>query len=146
MKTLIWLDDSRDPNSEKIDWLQYSPIGKDVDCIWIKSYKLFVHYIMTHGLPDAICFDHDLGKLKAEELRERGFDKKTARRIAKDEITGYDCALWLIDYCTNKKLPLPKWNIQSSNPVGKENIKKLLENYENLKSNNYEQNVQRIKI
>jgi len=43
--------------------------------------------------------------------------------------TGYDCAKWLVGYCIDKNLALPLWNIQSANPVGKENINSLLNNY-----------------
>lgn len=46
-----------------------------------------------------------------------------------DEKTGYHCAKWLVEYCMDNNAPLPKWNIHSANPVGKENIKMLLENY-----------------
>jgi len=113
MKKLIWLDDQRNPYS---NWIECSPIGKCVDIIWCKSYTEFIRWITDNGLPDAICFDHDLG----DEII--GFPS--------DEKTGYDCAKWLVRYCEDNDLKLPKWNIQSSNPVGKENIKSLLTNFE----------------
>jgi len=43
--------------------------------------------------------------------------------------TGYDCAKWLVNYCIDGNLILPKWNIQSSNPVGKDNINGLLTSF-----------------
>jgi len=58
MKTLLWLDDVRDPLTN--DWLNFSPIGKDVDVHWVTNYQEFVDWIMSYGLPDAVCFDHDL--------------------------------------------------------------------------------------
>ena len=30
-KTLLWLDDYRDPFDKKIDWMIFSPIGKDIN-------------------------------------------------------------------------------------------------------------------
>jgi len=110
MKTLIWLDDCRDPFAPGATWIEeYSPIGiEDVDVIWIDNYAHFIDYLYHNPLPDAICFDHDLG----------------------EEKTGYDCAKYLVDLCMNMHLKLPKWAIQSSNPVGKIDIDTLLKNYQ----------------
>ena len=108
-KVLLWLDDYRDPNKD--DWLNFSPIGKNVHIYWAKSFDDFTDYINEEGLPDAICFDHDLGD------------------ISNNEKTGYDCAKYLVNYCIFYNIDLPKWNVHSSNPVGKENINKLLTNY-----------------
>lgn len=107
MKTLLWIDDYRDPLDKKIDWLVFSPIGRDVDVHWVMSYQEFTDWIMIYGLPDAICFDHDLG----------------------EELNGYDCAKYLVDYCMKHQLDIPKYGIQSANTVGKENIDMLLKNY-----------------
>lgn len=107
MKTLIWLDDSRNPFDKEIDWLVFSPIGRDINVLWAQSYDQFVIYLLIYGLPDGICFDHDLGT----------------------ELTGYDCAKWLCSYCEMHGYKLPEYNIQSGNPVGKENIDKYLKNY-----------------
>lgn len=104
-KRLLWLDDIRDPMND--NWLSYSPIGKNVDVYWVKSYQEFVDWITNNGLPDGICFDHDLGEDK----------------------TGYDAAKWLVDYCIDQQLMIPRWNIQSSNPVGSINIDSILFNY-----------------
>lgn len=82
------------------------------------------------GLPDAICFDHDLGDCVELDARERGLSKKEARKLKQQEKTGMDCAKWLVDYCIDNKLKLPKWNVQSANPCGKENIISLLKSFE----------------
>ena len=113
-KTLLWLDDSRDPFRD--DWLNFSPIGKDIHVLWAKSYSEFIKTIIVDGIPDGICFDHDLG-----------FDEGNLERK-----TGYDCALWLILYCNKNKIELPLYNIQSSNSIGKERIDFLLKSYNNL--------------
>lgn len=105
MKKLLWLDDLRDPLDKNLDWLNYSPIGKEVEVFWLKNASEFKKWIADNGLPDAICFDHDLGE---------------------DTPSGYDCAKWLFDYCLDKKCLPPIWSCQSANPVGRENINKLL--------------------
>ena len=128
-KTLLWLDDWRNPWDEEIDWMVFSPIGRDVDVVWVKSYKQFTEWITTHGLPDAICFDHDLGKLTEVEMRKLGYSKKEAREKKNMELSGYDCAKWLVDYCMEKNTDIPVFNIQSSNGAGKLNIESYLNNY-----------------
>lgn len=107
-KKLLWLDDIRDPREN--DWLRYSPIGKEnVEMHWVLTEQEFKNWILQNGLPDAICFDHDLGT---------------------DNGDGYNCAKWLVDYCIQTKQKLPKYASQSANPVGKENILQLLQNFE----------------
>lgn len=109
-KLLLFLDDYRDPFDVKTDWLIFSPIGRNIDIHWVKNYQEFVNYINLNGLPDAICFDHDLG----------------------EEKTGYDCAKWLVEYCLDRNTLTPIYNIQSDNTVGKENIDMLFKNYNKL--------------
>jgi len=126
-RTLLWLDDVRNPVER--DWLVFSPIGRDVDVVWVKSYFEFTTWIEKNGLPDAICFDHDLGEDESIERVKRGFSKRQARILKKEAKSGMDCAKWLVEYCIDNKLSLPKYNIQSANPVGKENIDSLLKNF-----------------
>lgn len=111
LKTLLWLDDVRDPLKD--DWLVFSPIEQPFDVVWVKSYEQFCYTILLNGLPDAICFDHDI----------QSFDKLG------NEKTGYDAAKFLVNYCIDNNKELPLYNIQSANPVGKENIDSLLKNY-----------------
>lgn len=75
----------------------------------VRSYAEFVAYITEYGLPDFISFDHDLGL----------------------EENGYDCAKWLVNYCLDNDLRLPEFAVHSQNPVGKENISSLLNNFKN---------------
>lgn len=113
-KVLLWLDDVRDPHQN--NWLRYSPIPKPFNVVWVKRYRDFISHIEENGLPDAICFDHD--------IEDFHISKSTYK-----EKTGYDCAKWLVDYCLDTEEELPLYNIQSSNTAGKENIDKLLQNY-----------------
>lgn len=138
MKTLLWLDDIRDPLEE--DWLAFSPISKPYKLVWVKSYKEFTQWILKNGLPEGICFDHDLGDeyhWKETEEITPGTLLPTQHEILyedfKNELTGYHCAQWLINYHINNRafyeFTFPKWNIQSANSVGAENIKSVLNQY-----------------
>lgn len=126
MKTLLWLDDIRNPESG--NWLNYSPIHPPFKIIWAKNYQEFTDWINQNGLPDGICFDHDL---EPDEIDGDILDLKNAKiKFAK---TGYDCAKWLVDYCLDNNKMLPLFNIQSANPSGKENISSLLNNFKKYK-------------
>ncbi|WP_159039991.1 cyclic-phosphate processing receiver domain-containing protein [Christiangramia fulva] len=107
-KTLLWLDDRLNPMDTRMDWLSFSPVGREVEVIWVKNFHEFQNWICNYGLPKGICFDHDLGK---------------------DKPTGYDCAAWLIKYCTEHNKPLPLWSSQCADPAAKAKIKKLLKSY-----------------
>ena len=98
MKTLLWLDDFRNPRDY---------IKEDYKITWVKNYKEFCDYLNVNGLPDRVCFDHDLG----------------------EKMTGYDCAHVLVAYCCTNNLDIPEYSIQSSNVVGVDNIKGLLESW-----------------
>lgn len=73
----------------------------------VYDYEEFVAFIMQNGLPEFISFDHDLGLGK----------------------TGFDCAKWLVEFCIDNDLKLPEFFVHSQNPVGKENIEGLLNNF-----------------
>ena len=123
---LLWLDDIRNPLED--NWLVFSPITPN-EVIWVKSYNEFTRWININGLPEAICFDHDLGMEIALEARSKGMSKRASRKLKQEEKTGYDCAKWLVEYCMINNKELPLYNIQSANPVGKQNIQSYLENF-----------------
>jgi len=110
MKKLLWLDDIRNPFI--YTWLyQYAP-GFKGEVIWVKSYGEFIDWIQENGLPYMIAFDHDLG----------------------EDMSGFDCSKWLVDYCIDNNLDLPRWVVQSANPVGRDNINGLLNNFNKVRS------------
>lgn len=129
MKTLLWLDDIRDPK-ENIwhNWLATHNVNPfHYNITWVKTYGDFTKWVRKNGLPDVICFDHDLAdnwELRSESDVTKWFDM-----TENSEYTGYDAAKWLVEYCMDNDLDLPKWNIQSANPVGADNIRGLLNNY-----------------
>lgn len=108
MKTLIWLDDLREPTNQYLT--KYNPLDCNIDelnVIWVKTEKEFMQHIQTNGLPAGICFDHDLG----------------------DGGSGYECAKFIVEYCLSRNFDRPLYKIQSMNPVGKQAIDNLLFNY-----------------
>ena len=129
MKKLLWLDDLRDPFDTENDWLSFSPIGREVEVIWVKNSQEFKDWIIQNGLPDGICFDHDIASEHyTPEEYWSDYEASKAYQESRDykEETGLDCAKWLIDYCIDLELPLPLWTSQSANPVGRDNINNLL--------------------
>ena len=104
MKTLLWVDDARNPMED--DWMNFSPIGRNCKVIWAQSYQEAIDFLEKEW-PDAICLDHDLG----------------------EEKSGYDIAKYIVDRCIDEGKKLPEFASQSANPVGRENIITLLSNY-----------------
>jgi len=128
--TLLWLDDMRNPFID--NWLRdYAPRFIDEEVIWVRSYLEFTDWINTNGLPDMICFDHDLGEDVARDKVSNGLSKRQARIQKRETISGFECAKWLVDYCIDNNDELPQWSVQSANPVGRDNINGLLNNYRN---------------
>jgi len=111
-KTLLWLDDIRNPYMKYlwlINWApeyEYNQDGNH-EVIWVKSYTEFCEWISTFGIPDKIGFDHDLGTTK----------------------TGMDCVKWCSEYCMNNNELFPDYVVQSANPVGKLNMISYIENH-----------------
>lgn len=100
----LYLDDIRNPKTE----------GWTV----VRSYNEFVNFIKVNGIPDEVSFDHDLAFTDFDTSPTGEFQEKT----------GYDAAKWLCDYCWTNGLPVPKWNVHSANPVGRQNIEDLMKN------------------
>jgi hypothetical protein len=122
MEKVLWLDDLRDPSQGQFKiWLNLA-FGENLDVTWVKDYDEFVKYFKKNEMPYAISFDHDLSNELTDhpELNEK---------------TGLDCAKWIVDYCMNNAVRLPKYFVHSANPVGRENIQSYLDNY--LKFTNF---------
>lgn len=96
----IYLDDERMPKSN--GW------------IICRNYQDFVYTIKNHGLPTMISFDHDIAS----------FDENG------DELTGFDAAKFITEYCMDNDLKCPDFNVHSANPVGSMNINGLLLNFQ----------------
>lgn len=119
-KRLLFLDDIRYP----IEAYRYTKQDIFLRRDWhiVRNYEQFVNRIREKGLPEMISFDHDLAD-------EHYWKQDTSEFVEK---TGYDCAKWLIEYCMDNDVDLPKFYCHSMNPVGKENIERLLKNFKKL--------------
>jgi hypothetical protein len=128
----LFLDDFRVPK----DCIHYmnSRIGSEntiylEDWDVVKDYDEFVHNIETNGMPDVISFDHDLADEHYDSSMYDLNEEYNNRYSNFREKTGYDCAIWLCEYCSEREIPLPKYFVHSMNPIGSDNIKNVLNNY-----------------
>lgn len=96
----MFIDDERDPPNGETDW---------VVC---RNAQSVFYWIATKGFPSFISFDHDLGRC---------------------DMTGYDIVKDLVEEDLTRGgrfIPADfSFYVHSQNPVGAENISKLLENY-----------------
>ena len=120
-KRLLWLDNIRNPFKEHRASVQYvcyefldiepKDVENSVEITWVKTQPEFEKYIIQNGLPDFISFDNDLGIGNGE---------------------GYSCAKFVIDYCLNYNMYLPEYYVHSMNPVARDNINNLFENFKEI--------------
>lgn len=129
----LFLDDFRSP-SDCVKYMHVT-LGPDNlvyrDGYWtiVRTHEQFVKWITRHGLPDLISFDHDLGDEHYLLGNAKYTDWQAYYKDNKREMTGYDSAQWLIEYCLNWDKKLPLYIVHSMNTVGNENIRKLLDNF-----------------
>jgi hypothetical protein len=126
----LFLDDLREPRN-------VFPTTDDKEWVVVRNYDQFVATIESQGLPFIISFDHDLS-LEHYPFMEPDGGVSSTRIIPYDrytEKTGYHAAKYLTEYCFEKSLDLPKYYIHTANPVGRENIKSILESYEKFRVN-----------
>jgi hypothetical protein len=108
-KSVLWLDDNRMPLILGIDW--------------VKNYDQFVSYLENKGIPDLICFDHDLA---IEHYPV--FENRPGMQVPYDsykEKTGLHAARYIIE----RRLPLRQWSVHSMNVQGRINIETELRRY-----------------
>lgn len=119
MKYYIFLDDERMP------WdVTWHPIRRDYHYNIIRSYKEFIGHIIAFGLPEYISFDHDL----ADQHYGHGLNNDEIPYDRYSEKTGYDCAKWLVNFCIDRGLKFPDYDVHSMNPVGRTNIIEYVSN------------------
>jgi len=125
----LYLDDIREPKQS------YKKTGDNryIDLKWrvVKCYSEFVETIVLNGIPNIVSFDHDLGEEHINYYFDNGGRENPPDPLKGHftEKTGYDCAKWLVEYCSENGLPMPEYLIHSANPVGSQNIRFILENY-----------------
>ena len=129
----LYLDDLRVP----YDTFNYSKDSRYTKLKWVivRSYKEFVRAVETLGIPNLVSFDHDLADEHYDTLGQTDFLSLSEYYLSNDrEMTGYDCAKWLCDYCIDNNEKFPNYLIHSWNRIGSENIKGYITNF--IKHNN----------
>ena len=129
--TYLYLDDIREPHHSA----DYTHKRIYIEHTWqvVRSYNEFVAWVTENGLPDVVSFDHDIADshyTPPDLWDDYEASKRWQESQVHSEKTGYDCALWLVDYCMNNQLALPRYLCHSQNPVGKDKILGLLTNFE----------------
>jgi hypothetical protein len=70
-----------------------------------RGHREFMEWVTDRGVPDEVSFGHDLDGVES----------------------GYDSAKWLVCHCWDNGIPLPRWRVHTLNPVGRHNLRQLLE-------------------
>lgn len=105
----LFLDDERMPIAAYTAALSNcNPVYVEKEWDIVRSYEEFAEYLNANGIPDMVSFDHDLGPTI---------------------MTGFQCAKLLIDLCESNNVDLPQCLVHSANPVGRYNIKFILDSY-----------------
>jgi len=93
-KYALFLDAKRFPGDARVE-----TGNPDYSRAWIvvKSYSQFINAVKSRGLPELVSFDHDIS------------DKRTwfTTKYPDAELTGHDCAKWLIEYCIINRRRFP---------------------------------------
>lgn len=120
LKYYIFLDDERNP------WdVTWCDIRRDYHYNIVRSYAEFTGMIETLGyLPEYISFDHDL----ADQHYGHGLNSDEIPYDRYSEKTGYDAAKWLVNFCIDRGLKFPDYDVHSMNPVGRTNIIEYVSN------------------
>lgn len=123
LKKALYLDDVRTP-------LNNPPEGYEPWHI-VRNFTEFTEWIGENGLPDYVSFDHDLGHEHMEDYyRNQAAGIPTIDYESFTEMTGLDCAKWLVSYCIAANVHLPRLiGVHSHNPIGATNIQSFLNGY-----------------
>ena len=122
MDRYIFLDDFRDPE----DVFAYTHnqlylVGWTI----VRSYDEFIEDIKKNGIGSIYSLDHDLAD--SHYALQDWISLEDYEKF--EEKTGYHCAEWLMEYCINNNQVFPTILIHSMNPIGRQNIQLLIDNY-----------------
>jgi len=127
----LFIDDIRIPK-ECYLWMN-DLMFLEKDWTVVRSYNEFVAHIESNGLPKFISFDHDLADTHyTPEYLWNDYEASKAWQDSQvhTEKTGFDCALWLVNYCQDKNCQIPDFYCHSMNPVGRDKIISILSSYQ----------------
>lgn len=127
----LFLDDIRTPK----DAYGYTKYDSYMNDKWniVRSYDQFTKHITSEfdkgSFPEIISFDHDLAD---EHYSDKMYGEMCEYNKLYEhfkEKTGYDCVKWLVGFCIDNQINLPKFVVHSMNPVGGKNITNYLINF-----------------
>lgn len=122
----LFLDDERYP--KQVTWVNL-PL---VEWVIVRNYNEFVKKIEEDGMPVFISFDHDLADEHYNKaMYDNGDGEYNKLYFEFKEKTGFDCAKWLVNHCLDNNLKMCDYKAHTMNPVGKQNIESLLNNFNN---------------
>lgn len=120
MKYNLFLDDFRSPCNIKhinLPLLEYKIA---------KNYNEFCEIINKNGIPNFVSYDHDLADEHYQDLARALASNCVLNYSQYKEKTGYDCAQFLIEKCSNLKVKHPNFVVHSMNVIGRQNIMSLI--------------------
>lgn len=122
MEYNIFLDDSR--TATDMGYKFNNPIYNG-NIITIKNYQTFVEYIEEQyrkdgSYPGFISFDYLLSTVTLSVTE----DKSIYQNPESYQETGIECAIWIVNFCKQHNLPIPKYFIHDDNGWGKKKISK----------------------
>lgn len=129
----LFLDDFRHPYDAFNIW-------KDTDFLklkWVivRSHDEFIKIITNRfsdgEWPEIISFDHDLDDEHYEIGEKTGY-KEFDYSLTKIP-TGFHTAQWIVNFCKENDIDLPKFKVHSQSTVGRQNITTVLEEFVNSK-------------
>jgi hypothetical protein len=115
----IFLDDERVPGH--VSWVAIPRANWTI----VRSYEEFVELIKSAEHIEFVSFDHDLGY----EHYGHGLNGDIIPYDSYAEKTGMHCAKALIDWCLDRGKLLPEFEVHSLNPVGRDNIRNILNRF-----------------
>lgn len=123
----LFLDDIRHP----YDAFYYLKDSKYLQLKWVvvRSFDEFIKVIKRDGLPNLVSFDHDLADEHYGLVGQSDLTLNEYYYQGDREMTGYDCAKWLCDYCYDNNLKFPTFLVHSANTVGADNIRYYIKNF-----------------
>jgi len=132
----LFLDDVRQP-SDCFSYMR-DPRYNIEEWVVVRDYEGFVATLelkfLNYQFPKLIALDHDLGQEHVNDLfSDENWGKRDKEIVLNYETykekTGLHVAQHLVDFCIDKDLILPEFLVHSMNPVGKQNIFSLLNNF-----------------
>lgn len=106
----LFLDDYRTP--EMVTWKRL-PSGP---WVIVANWTEFKGVVDVRGVPEFVTYDHDLA-----DIHYTG--------TGQIELSGVECAEYLVGRCRELDIPHPPYEIHSMNPVGAVRIRNTIEDY-----------------